>query len=348
MATQGIVTTLNAPDTAGAVPGPEWLSDLAGLSPAPHHLLLRCSVSVDKATNKVNIEALRRALTNYRDAGFEVRLSLHPGVEVHYQTLSGDAYLAAMPNATLGLDDGHGHVDLLLNDYINRFSLTVVGTLLALGDLCPQVVWIWNEPNEDGPGLRPGQRPKKPQALAPEVFGAMLATTAKRVRDKCPLVARVMPGALSCLIKFDTDPHGPWVGGYLHRALDYIARHGVVAPYQFTDLSLNLEGVVTDHYAAYCAHALSDVLRDRKMTGQTVVAEWSIANHDATDDEMAATFAALNAHFSEMFFFQHPTLDETSYGATDIGISPQGEIVPRGHTPWYARFARFVSSLLTT
>lgn len=343
MATLGIVSALNDPG-GGGTPSTAWMADLAGLSPAPHHLLIRASISVG-ADNRVDIPALKKSLQAYRDAGFEVWLSLHLGLETHYQSLKGNEYLAAMPNANLGLDDGHGHKDFLLNDYINRFSLTVVGTLLALGDLCPAVVWIGNEHNLDGPDLKMGWRPRKPQSLNPKVFGALLATTAKRIRDKVPAVKTIIPGSLTCLIKYNTDPHGPWVGGYLHESLDYIAQYGVQAPYDFSCLSLNLEGFVTDQYAAYCAHALSDIMRDRKISGQTIIGEFGLNNHDATDTNMEASLEAVDAHFSVAFFYCHNTLDPNSYGTTDLGFD-KGNIVPTGHTPWYVRFATFLAKRL--
>lgn len=340
-ATLGIVTTLNDPES-GAVPGPDWLRDLATLSPAPNHLILRCSVSVD-STNRVDIPALRAALQAYKDGGFEVWLVLHMGLEVHYQSLKGKAYLAAMPNAVLGLDNGHGGKDMLLNDYIQRFSLTCVGTLEALGDLCPASLFVANECNLDGPALRMGMRPHKPQSLAPEVFGALLATTAKRIRAKCPQVTTIIPGSLTCLVKYNTSPSGPWIAGYLHKALDYVAKYGVVAPYDFSCLSLNLEGFLTQGYVAFCAHALSDVMRDRGIAGQTIIGEFGVNGDDATDENMAGPMAAAADHFSVAFLYCHDTLNPHSYGTTVKGINPQGQLYPVSHTPWFARYQNFIA-----
>lgn len=333
MAQQGIVSILNDP-ISGAVIGPQWTQDLATLSPAPNHLTIRASISVDN-NNHVNIKSIQTGLQQYQTGGFPVWLVLHGGLENHYQSLKEDSaeYLTAMPNAKLGLNG-----DMMLNDYINRFSLTAVGTLQALGDLCPDTVFVWNEANLDGPTLAQGVKPQKHQSLSPEVFGAMLGTTAKRIAASCPAVKTILPGSLSCLVKFNTDPTGPWVGGYLNTALKYMNQYGMIAPYPFSGLSLNLEGVIDDKYATWCAQAVTNLVKTFTIGGQAVIGEWGLANGAMKGVDMTPTFTALSKHFGTIFSYCHNTQvpnDATSYGTTLWTINPQGIIVPNGHTPYY-------------
>jgi len=332
MAVQGIVSILNDP-ISGAVIGPQWTQDLATLSPALNHLTIRASISVDN-NNHVNIKSVQTSLQAYKDAGFPVWLVLHGGLENHYQSLTGNDYLAAMPNAKLGLNG-----DMMMNDYINRFSLTAVGTLQALGDLCPDTVFIWNEANLDGPSLVTGAKPVKNQSLSPQVFGALLGTTAKRIAASCPNVKTILPGSLSCLVKFNTDPSGPWVGGYLKTALTYINTYGMVAPYPFSGLSLNLEGIIDDKYATWCAQAVTNLVKSFNIGGQAVIGEWGLANSSIKGADMTPTFTALSKHFGTIFLYCHNTQvpnDLNSYGTTLSTINPQGVIVPNGHTAFYS------------
>jgi hypothetical protein len=328
----GICDILNDPES-GAIPDQTWFQDLADLSPAPHHFgLVRLSLSVD-SNDHVNISSVRASLQAYKAAGYRVGLVLHGGLEVHYQSLEGDEYLAAMPNAKLGLNG-----DMLLNDYINKFSLTVVGTLTALGDDCPDTVWVWNEGGNDGPELVSGVKPSKPTSIAADNFGAMLSTTTKRIKASCPLVTNILIGSLSCLEKFDTDPSGPFVAGYLHEALTYMGKYGTAAPYDFNSISLNIEGFVPEKYAAWCAQAVSKVIHNFSLTGQAIISECGIQLSTLGTQDWEPTFVSLTTHFGWVIFFAHNTIDPgklTGYSTTTWGINGQGKIVPHSHTDWF-------------
>lgn len=321
------------------------MQDISALSPAPHHLQLSMSIDVD-GNNHVNMQALKASLQQIKDSGFDPPwIVIQGGMEERYQKLTGPAYLAAMPNAVLGYNG-----DLMLNDYIDKLSLSVVGTALALGDLCPPNWIIWNEGNLDGPNIKPGVKPPRLQDLAPSVYGAMVGTTAKRLRASVPAVQNIYPGSLSCLVKADTDPGGPMVAGYLSQAFEWMNAHGTNAPYDFAGMCLNMEGVITDKYSAWCAGAVTKIMRTYGIEGQSVIGEYGLPNSTIAQDhlDMGASFKALCDHWSYVFAFCYLAQVPNSLGSYSMatwGINGQGLMVPYQHSPMYATYQTACAAL---
>jgi hypothetical protein len=335
MAVQGIVSKIYDSSQRTGI-GSAWLADLAHLSPSPHHLLIRASVVADTLTNTVNTQALVGDLRQYSAAGFPVYLVLDHGFDV-FDLLRPGATMDSAANAPLGFNG-----DRLLSRYINHFSLQAVAVVQHLQGLIAGV-FIWNEPNLDSSTLAPGQIPTKPSSLAPEVFGALLYSTTKRLRAACPWLQVIYPGALSCLVGFDTDARGPWIGGYMDKAIAYLRAAGAVEPWEWDGVCLNLEGVVTESYMRYTAGAIDDLKGPTHwgVSGPLVVGEWGVSNGGPgvlSADKMHAAFTAINDHSDLMFFFSHHALEPgnpTSYGCTAYSQS-NGIFIPTTLLPWHA------------
>jgi hypothetical protein len=310
------------------------------LSPAPNELFIRLPVSADLTTGKIDMDAWKQVLQLYKQNNLEVGLILHNALECRY-TLEPDPIKkqALGPNAALGPDPSQR----FLNDYINKFSLSAASFLQGLGDLCPATVWVGNEPNLDSSALKQGQNSPpttggfKPSSMAPEVFGSLLYMTAVRIRAMAPQVENIYTGSLSCLIKEDTDPKGPFIGDYISKALSYLESCGVKSPFPFNGITLNMEGNVTDKYAAYAASVMTDIKTKYGLTGPSIVGEWGVANGSLDPVEMGACYQALCKYFALICFFQLYTMKShqfTSYGCLDWTIQ-DGIFVPLEHAAWF-------------
>lgn len=331
----GIVLQL-VDEQSGAVIDDQILKDIASFSPAPRHLKIRASLSVGP-DNTVNVGAYMKAFQALKDGGFDPPwMVIHGGLETAYQKLKGFAYQVAMPNAKLGYLSNP-----LLNQYISALADKVVKAMTDFGDLCPKYWFLWNEANEDSNTLQEGQVPQKSMALSAKNYGALLATLSAQIKDTFPNVV-LMPGSLSCLAKFNTDPAGPWVGQYFGSALQYMNDNGVKAPYNFENITLNLEGILTDEYVEGCAKQLSVVMRTYGLTGQTIIGEWGEENQDLAGVDMTETFQSLMKHFSFVFLYCYNTVNAQLYGVRTVGISPNGILYPRDKTVFYDQFANLM------
>lgn len=320
---------------SGAPIGPTVMRDIATFSPAPNHLKLRASLNAGP-DGFINVSSYTSALQTVVNSGFDLPwLVIQGGTEEGYQKLKGAARLAAMPNAKLGYKG-----DPFLNPYIDILANKVVSFMDALPrELVPKYWFLWNEGNEDSITLQEGQDPgpNKPMSVAGRVWGAMLVTLTKRIKAKYPDTV-LIPGSLSCLAKFFTDPAGDWVAGYLGLALDYINTHGVAAPYGFESLSLNLEGILSETYIEGCAKQLTAVMRKYGITGQTVIGEAGEHNEDLVGLDWSPTWQGLVKHMGVVFLYCWGTLDPTKYGCRVVGINAAGNIYPRDKTDFYDKF----------
>lgn len=346
-AQQGIVLKL-VDDATGATIDGRILQDLSDLAPAPHHLQIRTSIGVD-TFNKVNIPAYINVFKLLQAHGFELPwIVIQGGLEEGYHQYSGAAYQANMPNARMGYQ-GNG----LLNPYIDLLTQKVIGLVDAFfaAGVLPKYWFIWNEGNEDSDSLQVGQVPQKPMALSAEVFGAMLIHMTRAVSFACPDAFKqvvMIPGSLSCLAKFNTDPAGPWVGGYLNDALAFVkTAYGYQAPYLFSSLCLNLEGILTDDYCRGCAQQLGVVMRKNGITGGTIIGEWGEQNQYTTSENMLPTFQGLTKHFSNVFFYNYDTLNPKLYGLRTVGIDPTGCLYPKDKTAFYEPFRAMLAAYNT-
>ena len=345
MSLPGIVTFLTDSEKGVRI-GHEWMADLAHLKGAPNHLLLRAPISANSHTNKVLMDPLIAGMQLCKDTDFKMIPVLHGGMD-HSYTLPGKGP-EDYPNAVLGFKGF-----ATLNAYIDAYCASCVSTLNALGDLCPDTVYIWNEPNLFACDIQPGDHTPpsrddvaggKTSALAPEVFLSLLYHAAYRIREQVtdahgkPRVKHIWPGTFSLLLKFKTDPKSDWVLGYYERGLQFLASQGIVAPYPWEGMGLNCEGLIDVGGGAYVASALRDFMARWGITGPLTIGEWSVPASRIVESDMRTTYHEIDTNFDYHFFFQMPTYkpgDPGSYGCTTWGISKDGFYVPTGHTAWY-------------
>ena len=308
MALQGVVSPLCDPST-GVFPGPDWLDAIESLRQG-QPLAIRGSIGADPE-NHVHLDWLRNGMRAYRARGHPVYLVLEASLSRFHELPANAGNPALLPNAALGFEGNP-----LLNDFINRYSLTacsVLEQLRATGDL-PAGVWLANEPNVLSSGVQPGDSipVTKPEALAPAVYGALLQTTAMRLRALVPQLTTIWPACFSVLVKFATGVAGesPWFEHYWRLALAYLAAHGQHPPYPWIGLGANLEGAVAapnqfgpGTYADYVFYSLARIKGEFGITGPSVVGEWGVPSQGLNTDVMAASFRALDHYASHMFFF---------------------------------------------
>lgn len=328
-----------------------WLADLAALSPAPHHLLIRTRVIADNTDNSIDLPAFIADLEAYKASGYSVYLVFDRGSDVYDQMLNPVHQPPNLPNAALGGPEVGG--DKLLNPYINHFSMRVLQVCKALEGLIAGI-FLWNEPNLDGNDLTGGGGTgAKPSALSPANFAALVYSTTKRLRDPVagvPWLTTIFPGSLSCLVGFNTDARGPWIGGYMSAGIAYLRSVGALEPFAWNGVSLNVEGAVTEAYMAYSAGAISDLKNHWGVTGPLVIGEWGTANGvpgSLNAGVLNASFAAINKHTDLMFFFAHHALipgDLTSYGCRDYS-EQNGQFLPTTALPWGALLTAQLASL---
>lgn len=335
-AKQGIVTLLNEPEH-GARIGPDWLSMIAHLSPAPNHLLLRAGIT-SSSTNHIDISTLQEVFELCKQHDFEIVPVLHNGIEQYYGSLNAADLSDNSPNAKLGLNGNP-----LLNNYINHYSITSMRVLQQLPSV--NKVFLGNEPNLlVNKNLKAGEYcppniPGKESAVSPEVFGSTLYTTAMMIKKNVPTIEHIWPSAFSLLVKFHTDPKGPWILGYWEKALQYLKSHGIVSPYPWEGIALNMEGLLDNDSAQYIATSLKDFMNKWGITGPLVVGEWGVPAANLDINGMNITYKALRDHFDYMFFFQSSVYD--NYGVANRSINPQGFIIPTTTTAWYDVLPQF-------
>lgn len=341
------VVTFGADVNTKARIGDEWCADLAHLSPAPNHVPVRFPISSTNADNTVDIEQLRKVFQIYKSKDFKAYPVLHGGLEQQYSLeMASDTQANYSPNTALGLPffGAEKNTNPFLNYYIKNFSDTAVHTFKTLGNDCPEASWIWNEPNlaaqlKIGLNCPPGARFKL-SSISPEVFASLLYIVGSSLKRDTNMKT-VWPGSLSCLVKYNTDPAGTWIGGYFEKSFDYLKTNKAVNwQDSFDGISLNMEGYVTEDYAKRVVTAIKAIQKKYGLKGPIVIGEWGLRGDSLNIEAIKKTYKILCNYFEgPLFFFQHPTYlpyDTTGYGCSTWKMDANNIFIPTGHTDWFA------------
>lgn len=324
----GIVAPI-ADQQAKACAGEAWCEAVGGIS--PRIAFVRGSIGADHQGN-VDVGLLKRGLQAYAD----VRLPVHAVLELNLGPLASHN-----PNDHLGY-----HGDMFKNPFIDAYTNVVIKLLNELGDLCPAVVWLGNEfnvqaalnPTGSGkviPQLALGDLadPSKPEALSPEAAWSLTYHASYWIAKECPQVLTIYPAALSYDLAFKTSQYDDWIGGFIDTGFAYLARHGAKAPWPFTGLSLNTEGIMDTAYAAYIRSGMAQHKQDHGIGGPTVIGEWGVPAAGLDVGAMTTTARLLSGICEEMSFFAaHQSGGYGIFALTFAG----GLFVPGAPTEWLA------------
>ncbi len=230
------------------------------------------------------------------------------------------------PNAALGYQG-----DPLQNPNIAHYAAKAQGFAAALAPSGLTTFWVWNEPNIRGI-INPGENsPQQTSALAPEVFGAMLYKTARALKSGG--VTTVYTGSLSMLS--GTDPTGPFGAQYLDKMYVYLNGYGVTAPYPWDAWSLNVEGYPDDNFLKVVKIVLAQKQVQYSDGAPFIIGEWGVSDANYNFPSAQATYQALRANFSTMYFYIHPLDPGMGFGASRWSADT-GQFVTTTALVWYA------------